>query len=124
MIIGTGTDLIKINRINQAILNNPEHFIKKIFTDNEQEYCSQYKNSSSKYANKFAAKESVCKALGLGIGIHGWRDIEVLNNENGKPYVVLHNQAKEFFQSLKGESIHVTITDTDEYSLAFCVIEK
>ena len=124
MIIGTGTDLIKIKRIEKSINNNPDKFLDKVFTEKEQEYCSKYKESATKYANKFAAKEAVCKALGLGIGLHGWRDSEVLNNDNGKPYVLLHQKAKEYFESLGGENIHITITDTDEYSLAFCVIEK
>jgi holo-[acyl-carrier protein] synthase len=124
MILGTGTDLIRISRIRKAMENAGERFISRIFTDRERAYARKHKTGEMKFANKFAAKEAVCKALGLGIGQHRWKDIEIVNNRYGKPEVILHNRAKEYFDSVNGKSIFVSVSDTREYALAFCVIEK
>jgi len=123
MILGIGTDLVNIGRIDRIIDTYSDRFINKIFTRREQEYCSRFKFSAAKFANRFAAKESICKSLGLGIGKYTWKDIEVVNDENGKPLIELHNAALEFFHSINAKRILVSISDTQEYSMAFCVIE-
>jgi len=123
MISGIGIDLVKIKRITQAVDEHGERFINKIFTEKEQEYCLRYKNPYPKFANKFAVKEAVCKAFGLGIQEYGWKNVEVINDKNGKPEVKLHSKAQNLFQSIKGKNILISVSDTEEYSMAFCIIE-
>ena len=123
MIFGIGTDLVKTERINQAIETYRERFINKIFTEKEQEYCFKFKIPGPKFANKFAVKEAVCKAFGNGIQEYGWKNIEVLNDENGKPVVKLKNKALDFFNSINGKKVLISISDTKQYSIAFCVVE-
>lgn len=113
MIIGIGCDLIKIDRIKNT---QTENLVNRILTDKEKEIFSKLKNEKRKYeflAGRFAAKEAFSKALGTGIGEVSFRDIEVLNDDLGKPYIN--------YSSL---STHISITHTDEYALAFVVIEK
>lgn len=123
MIFGIGTDLVKTERIKKAINTYGERFLRKVFTEKEQEYCLKFKIPDSKFANKFAAKEAVCKAFGQGIQEYGWKNIEVFNDENGRPGVILHNKARDFFNSINGKKILISISDTKEYSIAVCVIE-
>ncbi len=123
MIYGIGTDLVKTERIKKAVRTYGERFLKKVFTEKEQEYCLKFKFPDSKFANKFAVKEAVCKAFGLGIQEYGWKNIEAVNDKNGKPEVTLHNKALDFFKSINGKKILISISDTKEYSMAVCVIE-
>lgn len=123
MIKGIGTDLIRISRIRDAIVKHGDKFVNRIFTAKEKKYCKKSVNYAAKYANRFAGKEAVCKALGFGIGQHDWKDIEILNDDMGKPYIVLHNKAEDFLKSIQGKSIHISITDTHDYSMAFCIVE-
>jgi len=123
MIFGIGIDLVEIARIGLAIHTYGDSFIDRIFTEREKDYCYKYKNFYTKFANRFAAKEAVCKSFGLGIGIHRWKDFEILNHSNGKPLVILHNKAKEFFESINGKNIFLSISDTDKFSIAYCIVE-
>ncbi len=89
MILGLGSDIIEIERIEKAIARRSEHFLDRLFTPSEQVYCSHFgKESAPRYAGRFAAKEAVAKALGTGIGSTiSWLDIEILNDDKGKPIV-------------------------------------
>jgi len=94
MIYGIGTDIIDIRRIRRVVNKYGERFKKKCFHDNEiLKSESRYKKIES-YAKRYAAKEACAKALGTGLarGVF-WKDIEILNNKYGKPYIKLHNTA-------------------------------
>lgn len=118
MILGIGTDMIEIERIRKAC--GQKTFLIRTYTEYE---CRQAKESIPMLAGDFAVKESVSKALGTGFRQFMPIDIEVLRDEIGKPYVVLHGGAKERAESMGMKYIHVSITNTVEYALGFVVGE-
>lgn len=98
MIIGYGTDLVSVERINRMIEN--EAFLERVYTPAEREYCSAHANAVYSYAACFAVKEAVAKALGTGIGAHcALRDVELRHHENGAPFLnvsgVAHDTAEK-----------------------------
>ncbi len=120
MIIGIGTDIIEISRIQKATENNS--FLNKIYTKSEQELFHNCNYET--LAGNFAAKEAVAKALGTGFKGCSPKEIEILRYESGKPYVVLHNNAKEIFNSLNGGNILISISHSKDNAVAFAIIEK
>lgn len=118
MIIGIGTDMIEIHRIKKACQNS--RFIERVYTELER---TKYLTYVQKLAGNFAVKEAVVKVLGTGFGKIEPREIEVLRNEKGKPYVVLYGNAQEQQQQLGIQSFHVSITNTNEYAMAFVIGE-
>lgn len=120
-----GIDIVEIDRIERAIDRGGDGFIRRIYTPREIEYCeSKGKARTSSYAVRFSAKEAVSKALGTGIsqGI-SFQDIEVVNNSNGKPRVVLHGEAEKRFHMLYGISLDVSLTHCRDYAAAYAVIQ-
>lgn len=119
MIHGIGTDIIEIERIQQAIDRHGIRFINKIFTKKEQAYASKHQPSSGVYAGRFAAKEAVIKALGTGFrdGI-SFIDIEIINDANGKPSVHLSDQLQKRFPKA---NILISISHCKEYATAFAI---
>jgi len=128
MIIGLGSDLIDIRRIEKSIERFGDRFTKRLFTDIEQAKSDRRKERAASYAKRFAAKEACSKALGTGIsnGVF-WRDMGVANLPGGKPTMVLTNGALEQFNKLIPEgmegALHITITDDYPLAQAFVVIE-
>ena len=118
MIIGVGTDLIEIERVRKACLK--EGFLRRCFTEKEQEII---KKRSKSAAGNFAVKEAVSKVLGTGVRGFSLTDIEVLRDELGKPYVILHNGAKDLAQKMGINKISVSISDTDDMAMAFAIGE-
>jgi holo-[acyl-carrier protein] synthase len=128
MIIGLGSDLIDIRRIERSIDRFGERFIARIFTQIEQEKSDRRRQRAASYAKRFAAKEACAKALGTGIsrGVF-WRDMGVVNLPGGKPTMNLENGAAKRLAEIVPNgyqaSIHVTITDDYPLAQAFVVIE-
>ena len=121
MIIGTGIDIIEVERIEKAAQKRA--FIERIFTSAEQEYFIKKNNNSQTIAGVFAAKEAVAKALGLGFGAIKWTDIEIQHDENGKPCAVLHGGAKERLDELAGKRVHVSISHIKQLAAAQAIAE-
>lgn len=115
-----GTDIIEIKRIDKAM--KIEKFRKKIFTEAEMVFISR-KGVHSAAAN-FAGKEAVAKALGTGIKGFKATDIEILRNDLGRPYVLLHNGAKQLADSNNVTSLHISLSHCKEYAVAFVVMER
>lgn len=92
-IIGTGIDLIRIRRIIRAYRRRPERFLQRIFTKKEIAFLEAKKNPFPTMAALFATKEAISKALGCGIGRVGWREMEILPGEKGKPEAALKGAA-------------------------------
>ncbi len=94
IISGIGIDIVEVTRVEKAIKGRGDSFVGRIFTDKEREYAGSKKFRYMHLAGRFAAKEAVKKALpdGKEIGMN-WHEIEILNSEDGKPYVVLHGRA-------------------------------
>jgi holo-[acyl-carrier protein] synthase len=124
MIIGVGTDIVSIQRIEKAIERFGERFINKVFTDEEANFCKSKKEQAPYLAARFAAKEAVLKALGTGIsnGI-GFKDVEVARIQGKKPEIILHGTGKKVAESLGVKDIHVSISHEADIALAFAVIE-
>ncbi|MEF9840815.1 MAG: holo-ACP synthase [Lachnospiraceae bacterium] len=118
MIIGVGTDMIEIQRVKKAC--QKQAFFARCFTLKEQEII---KESSQKAAGNFAVKEAVSKVFGSGISGFDLKDIEVLRDEKGKPYVHLYGEAFHIAESLGIHQMHVSISNTKEYAIAFAVGE-
>ncbi|KQZ97256.1 holo-ACP synthase [Rhizobium sp. Root564] len=128
MIIGLGSDLIDIRRVETSIERFGDRFTHRCFTDIEREKSDRRKNRAASYAKRFAAKEACSKALGTGLaqGVF-WKDMGVINLPSGKPTMHLTNGAGERLQSMLPAGheavIHLTITDDFPYAQAFVIIE-
>ena len=125
MIIGIGSDLIDIRRIEKTLERFPERFENRIFTDIERTKSDRRANRAASYAKRFAAKEACSKALGTGFrnGVF-WRDLGVVNLKTGKPTMVLTGGAKERLESLipEGMAPQIDLTITDDFPLAQAVV--
>ena len=128
MIIGLGSDLIDIRRVEVSIERFGDRFTHRCFTDVEREKSDRRKNRAASYAKRFAAKEACSKALGTGLaqGVF-WKDMGVINLPSGKPTMRLTNGAGERLQAMLPADheavIHLTITDDFPYAQAFVIIE-
>jgi holo-[acyl-carrier protein] synthase len=112
-IAGLGVDAVEVNRIKQAMERYGEGFLRKILTDREVRYASSKNFEAMHVAGKFAAKEAVKKALpdGAEIGLN-WPDIEILNSDDGKPYVELHGRASGLKEHFNVSKVLVSISHT------------
>ena len=89
-LVGVGTDLIEIERISNSLSRFGESWMKKLFTQKEIEYCQSFSDQAPHFAGRFAAKEAIAKATGLGFGKNlAWTEIEILPSESGKPIATL-----------------------------------
>lgn len=123
MILGIGTDIIEIQRIENIIIKKPQ-FISKYFTIKEQEYFESRNMAAQTIAGNFAAKEAVSKALGTGFREFGLIDIEILRDKRGRPIVFLHGKAKQIGQSQQVDTIWVSISHCKAYTIAYAIAEK
>jgi holo-[acyl-carrier protein] synthase len=128
MIIGIGSDLIDIRRIEKSLERHGERFIKRIYTEVEQARSEKRGARAASYAKRFAAKEACAKALGTGLaqGVF-WRDMGVVNLASGKPTMALTGGAAAQLDKIlpKGHRamVHLTITDDFPLAQAFVIIE-
>ena len=125
MAILLGIDLIEVERIKRALEKWGQVFKNRVFTKREIDYCENRNvNKYRSYSVRFAAKEAMVKALGTGMSEGmDFKDIEILNNEYGKPYIVLEGKAKEYFSALNGKNISLSISHCKFYAVACVIIE-
>lgn len=123
MVIHTGIDIVEVARIKNSISNSGTHFIEKIYTKSEAEYCVSAVNSFERFAARFAAKEAFVKAIGKGFseGIM-FNMIEVAKHENGEPYLVLHDKALIAAEKLGIESMDISLSHIKDTAVATVVI--
>ncbi len=122
MIVGIGNDIIELERIVKVISRNG--FVEKYFTEAEHQLFTERKMNPSTIGGNFAVKESVSKALGSGIRDFGLKDIEVLRDELGKPYINLYGKAKVLAETLGIQSWHVAISHSRSVVTAMAIGEK
>lgn len=129
MIVGLGTDMADIRRIESTLERFGERFTRRVFTPVEIARAERKAGAAATYAKRFAAKEACAKALGTGVprrGVH-WADMGVVNLSSGKPTIALTGGAAEALKRLIPEGlepvVHLTLTDDHPYALAFVVIE-
>jgi holo-[acyl-carrier protein] synthase len=123
MILGTGIDIIEVSRI-EKVLSRDIGFRDKLFTPGEIEYCESKKNKYQHYAARFSAKEAMLKAIGTGwrLGIR-FIDIEIFNDEMGKPHIRTAGIAKDLTERLLVSKIHVSLSHLKEMATAIVIIE-
>jgi len=121
MFYEVGIDIVELERIKRLIKNN-DKFLLRIFTSKERELFMKRKNNFCTIAANFSAKEAIAKAFGCGIGFLGWRNIEVLRDEKGKPFVNLYGKAKEVFLQKGIADIRLSLSHSKEYVVAFCLL--
>ena len=128
MILGIGTDLANIERIEATLERFGDRFRNRVFTEIEQRKAERRKDVAGTYAKRWAAKEACSKALGTGLrmGI-SWKDMAVSNLKTGQPVMAVTGWAAERLSSMTPEGyeavIHVTLTDDHPWAQAFVVIE-
>jgi len=125
MIIGLGSDLIDIRRIEKTIAQHGERFLNRIFTPVERERSDRRAARAASYAKRFAAKEACSKALGTGLrrGVF-WRDMGVVNQRGGKPTLALTNGALKRLEEITppGHRAQIDLTITDDFPLAQAIV--
>ena len=128
MIIGLGSDLCDIRRIQRSLDTYGERFTGRLFTEVERTRSERKVDRAASYAKRFAAKEACAKALGTGLsrGVY-WRDMGVVNLRSGRPTIALTGGALDRLKAMTPEgmtaAIHLTMTDEIPYAQAFVVIE-
>jgi holo-[acyl-carrier protein] synthase len=123
MIVGLGTDLAEVDRIQKAIERYGDRFIRRIYTPGEIAYVARKANKSERYAARFAAKEAGMKALGTGaVGVR-WQDFEVVNLPSGKPTLRFHGRAAQVAERLGVRGVTLSITHTRAMAMAVVVLE-
>ena len=128
MILGIGTDLANIERIEGTLERFGDRFRNRVFTEVEQQKAERRKDVAGTYAKRWAAKEACSKALGTGLrmGI-AWKDMAVSNLSSGQPIMEVSGWAKERLKEMTPDGheavIHVTLTDDHPWAQAFVVIE-
>ncbi|MDH3264192.1 MAG: holo-ACP synthase [Paracoccaceae bacterium] len=128
MILGIGTDLANIERIEATLARFGDRFKNRVFTETEQRKAERRRNVAGTYAKRWAAKEACSKALGTGLrmGI-AWKDMGVTNLRSGQPVMRLTGWAAERLREMTPEGfeavVHVSLTDDHPWAQAFVVIE-
>lgn len=120
MPLAAGVDLVDVSRIERSLARFGNRFLHRIFTPAEVASCS---GRPASLAARFAAKEATAKLLGSGIGVIGWRDIEVERNDDGKPSLVLHGPAAAKFRELGHRSIAISLSHDRAVAIAMVVAD-
>ena len=125
MVVGMGTDLAEIGRMQRSIDRFGERFLQRVFTAGEIAYCMSKKNFAESFAARFAAKEAGAKALGTGIsrGV-SWREFEVQREPSGKPTLVLAGRAAELARAMGVARIALSLTHSRELAIAVVIMES
>lgn len=119
-----GVDIVEIYRIANTYKKYQDRFLNRVFTEHEIKYCFRKKKLClPELSARFAAKEAVVKALGTGMKGVSWREIEIKNNQLGKPEVFLHERALEIARQLGIEKIHLSLSHTKETAIACTLLE-
>lgn len=122
MILGIGIDMVEINRIRKWMAR--PGLIERYFTPREINWCAKRgKDAALSLSARFAAKEALGKALGTGLKGLALKDIQVDNDTNGKPIVILSGTAENLVSSMGGSRIHISLTHEREHAVAMVVIE-
>jgi holo-[acyl-carrier protein] synthase len=125
VILGTGIDIIEVERIAASYEKFGERFLNRILVEGEVQYCLSHKRPGPFLAARFAAKEAVSKAFGTGIGAQlSWQDIEVKRKESGEPYVVMHGKGAGLMKERGARVVHLTISHTEKHATAMAILES
>lgn len=122
-LVGLGTDIIEVPRIRRVCERQGERFLKRVYTEEELEYCLGMKHPHKHLAARFAAKEAVSKAFSTGIGAEvGWKSISIYKGARGEPLVRLDERATSLLHKLGGTHVWVSLTHTEELAQAVAAL--
>lgn len=124
MILGIGTDIVKISRIESALAKTGEALPRRILTPGELETFRASAKPAAYLAKRFAAKEAASKAFGTGIGKISWQDLEVVNNKDGAPELICQGNAQVRLADMGADQVHVSLSDEEDAALAFVIISR
>ena len=121
--ISIGTDIVRTDRIRDAVRRWGDKFLQRVYTTDEITYCMRHSNPYPHLAVRFAAREALIKAMG---GTYGMtlRDIEVLNDDSGRPSLRLNGDAARLLTGFGKSKIHLSLSHEREYAVAFVLIES
>lgn len=120
---GIGIDGIEIERVRRAVLKHGDIFLNRVYTAEEICYCLEKKNPYPSLAVRFAAKEAIAKAFGVGIGAFlGWKSIRIFTNDRGAPNVELDNKAQDLLSKFKAQKILVSLSHTNSFAQAVAIL--
>ncbi len=115
--------MVEVKRIESAIFRLGDSFLHRVFREGEIDYCRSRARPGLHYAARFAAKEAVSKAFGVGIGAGlGWLDIEISRDERGKPSLVWHEKGLGLTKRFGVRAAFLSLTHTDEYASAYVIL--
>jgi holo-[acyl-carrier protein] synthase len=117
--VRVGVDIVEVRRVASCIERWGDRFLRRIFTEQELRRCA---GRPASLAARFAAKEAVAKALGVGIGAVAWREVEILNLENGEPAVLLHGRAEAVAALLGATCTALSLSHSREHAVAVAVL--
>lgn len=119
MLLGVGTDIIEIDRIDAVLKRHPVSFIRRIFSPFEIDFCQKKAQPARHFAARWAAKEAIAKCLGEGIGTaFGWSDVWIENNASGKPIACF---SKRWIDRLGSSRIELSMSHCNQYAVAMAV---
>jgi holo-[acyl-carrier protein] synthase len=125
MIVGTGVDIVEIERLRRIVEKQKDRFLSRVFTLEEQRFCNMHRDPAPHFAARFAAKEAVFKALGTGWakGVK-WVDVEVRREGREAPLLALYGEALKISQSLGARKSHISLSHSDNWALAMAILES
>jgi holo-[acyl-carrier protein] synthase len=124
VILGTGIDIIEVERVAAAWQRHGDRFVRRILHAAELAYCLSHKSPGPFLAARFAGKEAISKAFGTGIGAQlGWQDMEICRKESGQPFVVLHGKGQTLLASRGGGEIHLSLSHTAKHAVALAILQ-
>jgi holo-[acyl-carrier protein] synthase len=125
MIYGVGIDIVEVQLMAGIIARWGNRFVDRVFSPGEVEYCHMRALPAMHYAARFAAKESLLKSLGMGLGMGlSLQEIEIANDERGKPVIRLRGRAESMLQNLGVSTMHLSMSHTRHAATAVVILEK
>jgi holo-[acyl-carrier protein] synthase len=118
LIYGTGIDIIEVERLRGTIERRGKAFLERVFTPAELEYCGRDRRQFRRLAARFAAKEAILKALGIGLRQVKWVDAEIMNDSLGKPVAVLRGRMAEIAAERGVGRVIITLSHSRDYAVA------
>lgn len=122
MIDAVGVDIADVERIRKAIGRWGDRFVERTFSRREAEYCRKHRDEAIRFAARFAAKEAFVKCMGSARGIP-WHEIELVNDRSGKPRIEVSERIRAELERRKVRRVHVSVSHTTQYAVAFVVFE-
>ncbi len=123
-VVGVGIDLVDVARVAKALARRPG-LVDRLFTPGERAYCDTARSDAARarrYAVRFAGKEAAMKALGVGLGGVGWRDVEIIRGDRGEPTLCARGHAADLAAQRGGTNWLVSLTHTDAFAQAVVLL--